>query len=97
MEDTSYKNNNWVYQEDGNCRWTIEYEEDGSTNTNQIVDLITYDSIYQSISSQQYNGSVIIAESTMTACTIYPTFFISNTVMYKNGSGTASDPIRIEI
>lgn len=95
--DTSYKNNNWVYQEDGNCRWTIEYEEMGSTNTNQIVDLITYDGIYQSISSQQYNGGVIIAESTMTACTIYPTFFISNTVMYKNGSGTASDPIRIEI
>ncbi len=93
--DTSYKNNNWMYQEDGTCRWTIEYERRSSGNTDTIIGIIAYDGMYESVSSLQYNGGSVIAESTASTCTVYPTFFIKSSVKYTSGTGNQSDPIII--
>ncbi len=93
--DTSYKNNNWMYQEDGTCRWTIEYERRGSGNTDTTIGIIAYDGMYESVSSLQYNGGSVITESTSSTCAVYPTFFFKQSVTYVSGTGTQSDPIRI--
>lgn len=94
----SYSSNNWMYS--GVDEWTIDgatlYSHTYSTGNFTIYYYaFTVNSSGNTVNlyySNTYNGSVI---GTNTA-NYRPTFFLNADVSYIGGSGTSSDPIRIE-
>ena len=82
--DTStIKQNNWLYMEMGICEWTI------------FSAYVMYGVPFAvSIDSNNYKGRVHEIEAYQ-ICHVRPVFYLISDITYASGSGTESDPIRI--
>ena len=86
-----YKNNNWLYK--GNlCSYTITSNSSETTDVYAILN----DSFYHADWSIGPNlGGQLTTIPTSLTCYIYPSFYLKSDVTYVSGTGTQSDPIRI--